>query len=487
MRDRIKSYCFALAVVFGTFLQVKAQEPAEINDISAEQKVYELSMLWKEMSYNFGNMDNCHGLDIDSLYRSYIPKVVETKDDFEYWKTLQMFMACFNNGHTKIFGVPNRLVKHLAYPMLVTSYHDGVVVVENYGTRMSDLLHVGDTVVTVNGINALDYFREYHIPYVTCSNYEYKMHEAMFYFGNINCSLMKSDEKICLGIKDSNGVYEVDVYADYYLDPEKQNRNDMFYTGGNYWRTVNSFVMDTTNSFAYLSLTGCNESFSETFLNHYGEIQKAENLLIDISYNFGGYSSFCDTVLGYLVNNDTIYRYPTLNRISNASVKASSHFITDERKESEIDITKNQEYYLNHTFESVNYQEPNLAKFSNPVLASKRYRGNIYVLMGHETVSAAEYFAIMLSQNRRVVFLGEKTAGANSQPYYFTLPSGIKVMINIGKCFDFDNQDASSGFAPDYKLDLFKLFQPKSRKKLRASLIGIIHELNDNNQGNIKQ
>lgn len=486
--SKLKKYCFIIVVaLLGIVVQVNAQEPTEMNRISAEQKVYELSMLWKEMSYNFGNIDNCHGLDVDSLYRAFIPKVVETKDDFEYWKMLQKFMACFNNGHTKIFSAPDYLVKHLAYPMLVTSYHDGNVIIENFGTRMADSLHVGDTVVTINGMGASDYFREYHIPYVTCSNEEYKMHEAMFYFSNVNCCLMRSDERMCLGIKDPNGVHEVNVYADYYLDPEKRDRNDMFYTGGNYWRTVNSFVLDTTNSFAYLSLTGCNESFSETFFNHYEEIQKAEYLLIDISYNLGGYSSFCDTILGYLVDDDTIYRYPTLNRVSNSSALASSHFIPDERKEKEIDITKNQEFYLNHTFESVNYQDPSWAKFKNPVPASKRYRGNIYVLMGHETVSAAEYFAIMLSQNRRVVFLGEKTAGANSQPYYFTLPSGIKAMINIGKCYDFDNQDASSGFSPDYKLDLFELFQPKSRKKLRASLISIIHEINVNNQNYKRQ
>ena len=470
-------YALLALLLMASGVTMQGQEATDINQISSEQKVYELSMLWKEMSYNFGNMDNCPELDIDSLYKTFIPMVTETKDDFEYWKVLQRFMACFNNGHTKIFGAPDHLVKHLAYPLLATSYHNGNIVIENFGTRMADSLHVGDTIVTINGMAALEYFKEYHIPYVTCSNEEFKIHEAMFYFSNLNCCLMRSDEKIRLGIKDQDKVREVNVYADYYLDPEKRGLNDMFYTGGNYWRTVNAFVADTTNSFAYLALTNCNESFSQEFLKHYEEIQKADNLIINISYNMGGYSSFCDTVLGYLVDNDTIFRYPTLNRVSNASAMASSHFIPEERKETEIDISKHQEYYLNHTFENVNYQDPDWAKFANPVPASQRYHGNIYVLMGHETVSAAEYFAIMLSQNRQVVFLGEKTAGANAQPYYFTLPSGIKAMINIGKCYDFDNQDASSGFSPDYELDLYELWQTKSRKKVLARLESLIQEM----------
>ena len=74
--------------------------------------------------------------------------------------------------------------------------------------------------------------------------------------------------------------------------------------------------------------------------------------------------------------------------------------------------------------------------------------------------------------------MGEKTAGANAQPYYFVLPSGIKAMINIGRCYNFENQEVSSGFPPDYELDLFDLFYPKSRRKLFTELINIIHSLN---------
>ena len=70
-------------------MRMQAQE---LSTIPAEQKAYELSVLWKEMSYNFGNIDNCPGLDIDSLYRAFLPKVTETKDDFEYWKMLQRFI-----------------------------------------------------------------------------------------------------------------------------------------------------------------------------------------------------------------------------------------------------------------------------------------------------------------------------------------------------------------------------------------------------------
>ncbi len=469
---------FALIFVGCSSSQIFAQVSTDINRIHAKQKAYELSVLWKEISYNFGNMNNCERLDIDSLYRAYLPKVTETKDDFEYWKTLQCFMAHFNNGHTKVFGAPDYLVKHLAYPLLATTCHDGHVMVENFGARMAGKLHVGDTILTINGQDVMEYFQEKHVPYVSASNKSYKIHDAMFAFNNSNCCLNYSDTKYRLGIKTPEGVKEVDVHADYYLDPGKRDRNDRFYTGGNYWRTLNSFVLDTTSGFAYIALTVCNQSFSDYFIENYDDIQKAENLIVDISYNMGGYSSFCDTVIGYLVDNDSIFGPPVLNRLSKSSVKASSYFISDANKEVEIDVSKKQEYYLNHSFESRNYQEPEYERVKNPVPASQRYHGNIYVLMGSETVSAAEFFAVKLSQNKRVVFMGEKTAGANAQPYYFVLPSGIKAMINIGRCYNFENQEVSSGFPPDYELDLFDLFYPKSRRKLFTELINIIHSLN---------
>ena len=226
-----------------------------------------------------------------------------------------------------------------------------------------------------------------------------------------------------------------------------------------------------------MTLTACNQSFSDYFIENYDDIQKAENLIVDISYNMGGYSSFCDTVIGYLVDNDSIFGPPVLNRLSKSSVKASSYFISDANKEVEIDVSKRQEYYLNHSFENRNYQEPEYERVKNPVPASRRYHGNIYVLMGRETVSAAEFFAIKLSQNKRVVFMGEKTAGANAQPYYFVLPSGIKAMINIGRCYDFENQEVSYGFSPDYELDLFDLYKTRSRKNELASLVRIIESM----------
>ena len=66
------------------------------NTLTPEQKAYELSMVWKELSYNFANMEHCQGLNMDSLYAAYIPKIQRTKDDFEHYLTMQEFLAHFH-------------------------------------------------------------------------------------------------------------------------------------------------------------------------------------------------------------------------------------------------------------------------------------------------------------------------------------------------------------------------------------------------------
>lgn len=41
------------------------------NTLTSEQKAYELSLIWKEMSYNFDNMSHCPELD-------YLPITCQT-------------------------------------------------------------------------------------------------------------------------------------------------------------------------------------------------------------------------------------------------------------------------------------------------------------------------------------------------------------------------------------------------------------------------
>lgn len=482
VHTKIKYFLF-LFLLLCSFTSPMSEGSNDINKISKEQKAYELSVVWKELSYNFGNIDNCPDLNIDSLYREYLPLITETENDFEYYKMMQRFMAHFNNGHTLVYGVPDHLVEHLAYPMLQTSYQDGHIIVENFGSRYKNVLSVGDTIVRINGLNAVDYFYQEHVPYVCASNQSYKIHYAMFDFNN-TCNLTWRDKEFYLEIKNGEKIKKVTVVSDYYLDKKSKNNQDTWFFNDNINLFVNGFEIDTINSFAYIDLHRCDKSFQQDFERHYPQIQKCKNLIIDISNNIGGYSNYTDTISGYLISSDSIKTANYLYRYNNAWWKSYYAFLLDADKQKQIDISENASYYLNHTFQSFNNCfKPKLSQISigkNPIPKDKRYQGNVFVIIGRNTVSAAETFAIQVSQNKNIVFLGEKTAGANSQPLRFTLPSGLKVMINGGKVYDFDLNDVSSGFTPDYNVNLSSYYKTYSRKKLLENLIDVISKLVEN-------
>ena len=70
---------------------VKAQE----TQLTKEEKIYGLSLIWQEVNYNFAYMEN-YKLDWDSLYIANIPKVVAAKNLTEYYAILSGIMNSFH-------------------------------------------------------------------------------------------------------------------------------------------------------------------------------------------------------------------------------------------------------------------------------------------------------------------------------------------------------------------------------------------------------
>ena len=136
---------------------VKGQEIP--NTLTPEQKAYELSLVWKEMSYNFANMDHCQGLNVDSLYAAYIPKIQRTKDDFEHYLTMQEFLAHFHNSHTYCM-MPQQLFPSLAMIRLQTECRDGRIYIRNISSQYADKVSVGDEIVRINGMPAVEWFTQ---------------------------------------------------------------------------------------------------------------------------------------------------------------------------------------------------------------------------------------------------------------------------------------------------------------------------------------
>ncbi|OFX87186.1 MAG: hypothetical protein A2W99_07570 [Bacteroidetes bacterium GWF2_33_16] len=85
-------------------LFIKGQIP---NSFSDTEKIYGLSTIWKEVEYNFAYFEKIGTAKWDSLYKVMIKKVLETNNDYDYYRELSYFTAFLKDGHTGIGRYPN--------------------------------------------------------------------------------------------------------------------------------------------------------------------------------------------------------------------------------------------------------------------------------------------------------------------------------------------------------------------------------------------
>ena len=69
-----------------------SQESNTSPQLTVEERVYGLSYFWSEVAYNFSNWDGIPNLDWNSAYRDFLSRVIDSKNDFEYYREMQRFV-----------------------------------------------------------------------------------------------------------------------------------------------------------------------------------------------------------------------------------------------------------------------------------------------------------------------------------------------------------------------------------------------------------
>ena len=445
----------------------------QYNSLSKEQKIYEFSTIWKEVSYNFSNIDSCPIANVDSLYLIYLSKVMNSKNDFEFSKLIQRFMAEFNNGHTNLEDIPNHLYPYLGWYKLKTVCRDGKVFIENFGKQYSNKLSIDDEIVEIDGIPIYDYLKNNIFPYIATTHPEQKLEFAMF---NTNSYYLTwRDSKMKLTLKRKGKTIHVTIKVnDFLLPSEKEKKEEI----NNEWiipttMPKNIFLSDSLNNYAYIKLNACDKQNLDFFKMHQNQIKNFKNVVIDLSDDGGGNSSYVTPIIDFFLDTDTVNLYPIKSRVNNSLYKSYGEKMDNTHRDSWDIIQFNQYYYNFYTGNSYEVLRKN-EFWVNSLSKNQRYSGNIYVIIGKNTASAAEFLITMLSSNKNIVFIGEKTAGAVGLPLRIFLKSGLVVKVNTIKAFDFENNDVSNGFNPDYWYNLKKNHSEFDSKILYKELIDFI-------------
>ena len=93
IRLKMRTFFYKPALFFLLFIPSKMQAQSVRDTVSREDKLYALSLIWKEADYNFVFFDQQPNLNWDSLYRAYIPKILATKNVYECVRVLTNLSA----------------------------------------------------------------------------------------------------------------------------------------------------------------------------------------------------------------------------------------------------------------------------------------------------------------------------------------------------------------------------------------------------------
>ncbi|MEQ9310675.1 MAG: S41 family peptidase [Balneolaceae bacterium] len=162
--------------------------------------------------------------------------------------------------------------------------------------------------------------------------------------------------------------------------------------------TVNSFGLDP-------------QEFKSKLISLFKEIKKkkAENLIIDIRQNIGGYRINAINLYSFLTNE------PFKQRISESAIsKVLPH------EENVIHTMSDYSEFFEMYFSSAKKENGRWILTEDHAKAEmipykKTFKGKVYVLVGGNTFSAASAFALSAKNSKEIILVGEETGGG----YYF--------------------------------------------------------------------
>jgi carboxyl-terminal processing protease len=414
-----------------------AQESSTKKELSDEEKIYGLSLLWKEASYNFAHFDYVPNLDWDKTYQEFIPKVLSTNTNEEYNKTLQEFYALLKHGHTLVI-TPEKMQGMYDEPEIKIVNVQNQPIVANVGLSLQDQIPIGSKIIKVDDIPVNDYLKKYKFPYMSCSREEF-LWEA----GIIELLKGKKDTNVKITYKTpENEIKEIAP-----LRNSVKSKGD-WVRQQNDKQNFDFKWLD--NEIAYIALrTFTEKRIVKDFEEKISELKKCKGLIIDIRNNPGGDSDNGYNILKHFME------YPELAFIwkarQNISVyKAWGRWTSELSPEALNNIPEERKEYVKH------YQNKGFFKGKSDTIfpvnnIDERIIVLIVILAGFNA-SAAEDFLAVADNIDRVTIVGKTTAGCTGTPYMFNIPTGGIAFVTTTIQMSPDGRKHREGIKPDIEV-----------------------------------
>ena len=386
-----------------------AQESSTKKELSDEEKIYGLSLLWKEASVNFAHFDDVPDLDWDKTYQEFIPKVLSTKTSEEYNNTLQEFYALLKHAHTLVI-TPEMMQGMYDEPQIKIVNIQNQPIVANTGLSLQDQIPIGSEIVKVDDMPNHDYLQKYKFPYMSCSREEF-LWEA----GIIELLKGKKDTQVKITYQTpENEIKEISLIRNSGANKEDWVRQQ------NNQQSFDFKWLD--NDIAYIALRIFTEKkIVEDFKEKIPELIKCKGLIIDLRNNPGGDSNNGYNILKHFIE-EPIPSFSWKSRQNISVYKAWGRWTSELPPEALNDISEERKEYVNH------YQNKGFLNGTSDTIypvnnINERIIVPIIIIAGFNA-SASEDFLAAADGIDRVTIIGKTTAGCTGTPYMFNIPTG---------------------------------------------------------------
>lgn len=432
---------FLVAAFLLCFVHLYAQIDT-VSNLSDSEKIYGLSLIWKEASYNFAYFDKTK-INWDSAYRSLLPQILKTKNTYEYYRILQRFLALLKDGHTGIYRWPPYIQKKdINNNDIGIEYIDDTVIVTSIPKSQSRVIPLGSELIKVNEVPLSDFLTEQVFPYISYSAPHQLFSTAT---NKILVPPFSWDNKpVKLTLKTPDGKI-VNYESRTNTAPQESVSVPM--------TRIMSFFQKLTDSIAYLQLFNFKDSsIILNFIKHLPELYSAKGIILDLRYNGGGNSEIGEAILKYFTNQKKIKRGSWKTPDNIAAFKAWGISF---KPEDTLTMNAENKELLRSYFKVAkgDYWFAKQDYFDND-LSARRIKSPLIVLIGQNTGSAAEDFLISLDDIKgRATTIGERTTGSTGQPLLFELPGGGQARIcTLRETYPDGREFVGIGIKPDIEV-----------------------------------
>ncbi len=361
---------------------------------------------------------------MDGYFAETIHGIQDSLNEVEFRNRIAVLISQIRCGHT-IVRYSNQFIKSLSknrvpqFPLSIKTWDDSLVVLANINAKSN--IKRGTIITSINGRSnrsLLDSFFKFIS--IDGNNDSYKSQIVSNNFGAWYRNRFGADTSYVIGYIDSAGIERKETMKSFRPFIIEKPKSDSLQKLMSAFKIPTkreirkarrnaalSLTFDDTTSTAYMHLAGFSINGLQRFMRksfRQIEEKKSRNLIIDVRDNGGGHLNNSIRLTQYLAKHpfkvaDTV---AAINRnfTKGKYIRQSFWFWFPLN----FNTTKMEDgRYHYHRFETKKYQP----------FVNHHYDGNIYLLQGPSTFSAAAVFTASLKGQENVQLIGEETGGGN--------------------------------------------------------------------------